>query len=65
MESYVFTPTNAEERNLVKSFTEKGHVPVRILTDEEKEDMGFGLLMQGADPNERASREEIMRKLSR
>lgn len=64
MESYLFTPTNTEERNLLKSFMEKGQVPVRIVTDEEKEDIGLGILMQEADPNDRVSRDEIMRKLS-
>ncbi|HEY3875807.1 MAG TPA: hypothetical protein VGM92_10040 [Candidatus Kapabacteria bacterium] len=65
MESLVISPSNPEDFSFLKRLMEKMHIPTRVLSDDEKEDMGMGMLMMEADRNERVSREEIMRKLSK
>ncbi len=65
MESLVITPDNSEDLSMLKRLLDKLHFPVRVLTDEEKEDIGLGILMMEADRNERVPREEIMAKLTR
>ncbi len=65
MESLVITPDNSEDLSMLKRLLDKLHFPVRVLTDEEKEDIGLGILMMEADRNEHVSREEIMAKLTR
>lgn len=64
MDSLVISPTNSEDLSLLKQLIDKLHLPVRVITDEEKEDIGLGILMMEADRNDRVSREETMRKLS-
>jgi len=64
MESLVVTPNSSEDLSLLKLLLEKLRFPVRVLTEDEKEDIGLGILMMEADRNERVSREEIMRKLA-
>jgi len=49
MESLVITPSNPEELLLLKQFVAKMNLRSRVLTDEEKEDIGLGILMMEAD----------------
>ena len=65
MESLVITPENNEDLSMLKRLLDKLHFPVRVLSDEEKEDIGLGILMAEADRNERVSRDEIVAKLTR
>jgi hypothetical protein len=38
-------------------------IPSKVLSDEEKEDLGLSILMREADRTKKVSREIIMRKL--
>ena len=63
MESLIITPANNEELALIKAVLKKMNLETKVLTDEEKEDMGLALLMSEADRNATTSREEVMKKL--
>ncbi len=65
MESLIITPANSEELALIKAVLRKMNLKIMVLSDEEKEDMGLGLLMSQADRSKTISREEVMKKLAR
>ena len=45
MESLIITPADNEELALIKAVLEKMNLKIRVLSDEEKENMGLGFLM--------------------
>lgn len=63
MESIIVTPKNQEEFRLLTDLLAKMNISSKVLSEEEKEDIGLGILLQEADRNEKVSREEIMNKL--
>jgi len=63
MESLIVTPRNKVEFQLIFDLLQKMRISNRVLTDEEKEDLGLGLLMKQVDRTQKVSREEIMAKL--
>lgn len=63
MESLIITPANHEELALIKAVLKKMNLETKVLTDEEKEDIGMALLMSQADRSATISREEVMKKL--
>lgn len=63
MESIIVTPKNQEEFRLLTDLLAKMDISSKVLSEEEKEDIGLGILLQEADRNEKVSREEIMNKL--
>ncbi|WP_439583898.1 hypothetical protein [Dyadobacter bucti] len=63
MESIIVTPKNQEEFRLLTDLLAKMDISSKVLSEEEKEDTGLGILLQEADRNEKVSREEIMNKL--
>jgi len=65
MESLIVTPRNKTEFQLIFDLLQKMHISKRVLTQEEQEDLGLGLLMQQADRTQTVSREEVMAKLGR
>lgn len=64
MESFVITPKNAAEHEQLTRFLSQSHIPAKILTEEEKEDMGMLLLLSEVDTNETVSEEEIRKILT-
>lgn len=65
MESLIVTPRNKAEFQLIFDLLQKMRISNRVLTDEEKEDLGLGLLMKQVDRTQKVSREEIMAKLGK
>lgn len=65
MESLIVTPRNKAEFQLIFDLLQKMRISNRVLTDEEKEDLGLGLLMKEVDRTQKVSREEIMAKLGK
>ncbi len=64
MESIVvLTPKTRDEAKLITDLLEKMKISSKIITEEEKEDMGLLMMMKEVDRNEIVSREEIMKKL--
>lgn len=64
MQSYVVTPKNATEQQQLAQFLTQSHIPARVLTDEEKEDIGMLLLMSEVDVNDTVSEEEVRKILA-
>jgi len=64
MESIVINPKTKEEAKIVADVLNKLNIPSRVITEEEKEDMGLLLMMKEVDRYEKVSREEIIKKLN-
>lgn len=65
MNSLLITPKNAQEFQLLTDLFSKMKIKTKVLSIEEKEDLGLSILMQDADRTERVSRESIMEKLGK
>jgi hypothetical protein len=65
MESLIVTPAREEDLGLIKRLLERFNARFRVLSEEEKEDIGLLALMAEADPNDTVSEEEVMKILRR
>jgi len=65
MESLVITPQSKAELKLLADLLKRLHIPSRVLTEEEKEDLGLARMMAEADRSEKVPREQVMAKLRR
>ncbi|SHM96179.1 hypothetical protein [Mucilaginibacter sp. OK098] len=63
MESIVISPKTKDEAKLITDLLQKMNISSKIITDEEKEDMGLVIMMKETDMDDLVSREEIMQKL--
>jgi hypothetical protein len=63
MESLLITPKNEADLKLISDLLFRLNIKVQVLTEEEKEDIGLGILMGEVNRNEKTSREEIMKLL--
>ena len=50
---------------LLTALLKKMSIEARVLSDEEKEDLGLGLMMREAKNSPRVSRDAVMQKLGR
>ena len=57
------TPKDSVELGFISEFFKKTNVKSKVLTLEEMEDFGLGLLMEEADKTKKVSKETIMKKL--
>jgi hypothetical protein len=64
MSSIVINPKNEEELQFVTALLKKLGVASKVLSDEEQEDLGLGLLMKDVDRSDLASEDEVLSKLS-
>lgn len=64
MNSYVITPKNPNEQEQIMRFLTQAHLSARVLTDEEKEDIGMMLLMSEVDPKDTVPEGEIRKILA-
>ncbi len=64
MTTLLVTPKTNTQRKLVEKFMRDLGLAVRLVTDEQKEDMGLSLLMKKADRTKKVSRKAIMKKLA-
>jgi hypothetical protein len=64
MKALVVTPKNNNELKFVTDLLKKLGVGSSTVTQEELEDIGMLKLMQQADKTKKASRAEIMKKLT-
>ena len=64
MNALVVTPKNQDEFKFVADLLKKLGVGSSLLTQDELEDIGMSKLMHGIDKSKKASRAEIMKKLS-
>lgn len=64
MKALVVTPKNSHEFRFVTNLLKKLGVGSSTVTQEELEDIGMSKLMRKVDKTKKASRAEIMKKLS-
>jgi hypothetical protein len=64
MESIVINPKTKDEAKLISDLLHKMNISSKVITEEEKEDMGLLLMMKEVDRNEKVSYEEVMKKLN-
>ena len=63
MQSYVITPKNSVEEQQLAQFLRHSHLPAKVLSDEEKEDLGMLMLLAEVDRNDTVGEEEIRKIL--
>ena len=63
METIVVQAANAEELKLIEEFLKKNKLKSRILTDDDKEDIVLGKLMEETDYKETVPTDSFIKKL--
>ena len=63
MSSLIISTKNAKELQFVRDLLDKLNIRNKILSQEEKEDLGMSALMNKADRSKKVSRDAIMKKL--
>ena len=63
METILIQTNNEEEVRLVKSFLEQNKIKGRVLTEEDKEDIVLGKLMEETDYEAIIDTNEFLKKL--
>ena len=64
METLIVTLKDKHEMQLVSEVLKKMRINAKLLTNEEREDIGLSKLMRQANRSEKVSREQVMRSLS-
>jgi hypothetical protein len=64
MEVAIVQSENKANLKLLAELARKLGIQFKVLTEDQKEDIGMGLLMKEADRSQKVSEEEIMRKLN-
>jgi hypothetical protein len=64
MESIVISPKTRNEAKLITDLLAKMNIPSKVITEEEKEDIGLLIMMNEVDRDEIVSRDEVMKKLN-
>jgi hypothetical protein len=64
MKALVITPKNETELKFVSQLLKKPGVGLSAITQGELEDIGLSRLMQEVDKTKKATRAEVMKKLS-
>ena len=65
MQSIIITPKSFSEHRFVSELLKKLNVSLRVISEDEKEDMGLSLLMKKVDRTKKVSRDTIMKKLKK
>jgi len=64
MNSLLVSPSSLAELKLVLAVLKKMDIATKVLSEEEKEDLGLSLLMRQAANEPKVSRADVMRKLN-
>ena len=65
METLLVSFTDKKELKLISDLLKKMKIEVKILSAEEREDIGLAKLMKKVDRTQKVSREQVMAKLGR
>jgi hypothetical protein len=65
MQSLLITPAREEDIGLIERLLERINARFRVLSEDEKEDIGMLTLMSEGDPNDTVPEEEVMKILRR
>ena len=63
METIVVQAANAEELKMIEEFLKKKKLKSRVLTNDDKEDIVLGKLMEETDYNETTPTDTFIKKL--
>lgn len=63
MSSLIISPKNIKELQFVRELLDKMKIRNKLLTTEEKEDLGLSVLMSKVNRNKKVDRNTIMKKL--
>ena len=63
METIVVQAANAEELKMIENFLKENNVKSRVLTDDDKEDIVLGKLMEEPDYDETIPTDVFIKKL--
>lgn len=63
METFLVQPENEEQVKLVQEFLEQHKLKTRVLSDDDKEDIVLGRLMEETDYNEIIDTDAFLNKL--
>ena len=63
METLIVTVKDKQELELVSDMLKKMRINAKILSDEEREDIGLVKLMKQANRSEKVSRDQVMKTL--
>ena len=63
MSSIIISPKNAKELEFVRELLDKMKIRNKLLTEEEREDLGMSVLMSKVDRRRKVSRDVVMKKL--
>lgn len=64
MSSIIISPDSEEEAQFILALLNRLQIAAITLTEEEKEDLGLGLLMKEADRSRKVPKDEIIEKRS-
>lgn len=65
MNSILISPKSENEFNLLISLLSKMKIAKKVVSEEEKEDLGLAMLMKKADRTKKVSKEEILKKFKK
>ena len=67
MQTILIETKDVSDFNLIKALLEKMKIRMKVLnlSDEEKEDLGLGLMMQEVDRNDKVAVEDVLKKLGK
>ncbi len=65
MQSLLITPAREEDIGLIERLLERINARFRVLSEDEKEDIGMLAMMAEGDPNDTVPEEEVMKILRR
>ena len=65
MQSLLITPKDESELELLSALLSRLNIATTVINDEEKDDIGMGLLLQEADRSQQVSRESVLKALGR
>ncbi len=65
MQSLLITPKDDAELELLSELLNRMNITTTVISDEEREDIGMGLLLQQVDRTQYVSRESIFKALGR
>lgn len=65
MQSLLITPKDEAELELLSALLTRLNIATTTIAEEDKEDIGLGILLQEADRSEHISRESVFKALGR
>ncbi len=65
MQSLLITPKDGAELELLSALLARLNIATTVIAEEDKEDIGLGILLQEADRSQHVSRSSVFKALGR